>query len=158
MESLSESLEKRSIAQRFVTECFRLILIALGLWALFLASDVNASERSRIERVAVHYAERYGVDPQLVLAIIETESSFNPNAVGTSHREIGLMQLHPRFFPDASFDIEENIHAGVRYLAYIQDRKAEKVGCVWFVYYNVGINRQLRYPERHPYVQKVLSK
>ena len=39
-------------------------------------------------------ARRYSLDPLFVLAVIETESSFNPEARGDSG-EIGLMQLLP---------------------------------------------------------------
>ncbi len=39
-------------------------------------------------------AERYEIDPVFVVAVIKTESSFNPIAVGR-HGEIGLMQIKP---------------------------------------------------------------
>jgi soluble lytic murein transglycosylase len=39
-------------------------------------------------------SEKYEIDPVFVVAVIKTESSFNPTARG-SHGEIGLMQLKP---------------------------------------------------------------
>ena len=42
----------------------------------------------------VKEAEKYEIDPVFVVAVIKTESSFNPLARG-SHGEIGLMQIKP---------------------------------------------------------------
>jgi soluble lytic murein transglycosylase len=42
----------------------------------------------------LHLSERYEVDPVFIIAIIKTESSFNPVARGSAG-EIGLMQLKP---------------------------------------------------------------
>ncbi|MGZ5280412.1 MAG: lytic transglycosylase domain-containing protein [Pseudobdellovibrionaceae bacterium] len=42
----------------------------------------------------VKEAERYGIDPVFVVAVIKTESSFNPLARGSAG-EIGLMQIKP---------------------------------------------------------------
>ena len=39
-------------------------------------------------------AEKYQIDPVFVVAVIKTESAFNPLALGT-HGEIGLMQIKP---------------------------------------------------------------
>ena len=61
-------------------------------------------------------ASKHGIEPELVLAIIKTESNFNPKAVGKTHKERGLMQLRPKYHK-ASFDIKENIEEGVTYLA-----------------------------------------
>ncbi|WP_330654223.1 lytic transglycosylase domain-containing protein [Caproiciproducens sp. MSJ-32] len=65
------------------------------------------------------YASKYGVDRNLILAIIKQESNFNPNA--TSHAGAkGLMQLMD-FNSEAygvtnPYDIEQNIEAGVRHI------------------------------------------
>lgn len=53
---------------------------------------------ARVRRIAVavaHEANRAGVDPWLVIAVILTESGGNSDAIGRSHGELGLMQLHP---------------------------------------------------------------
>lgn len=49
---------------------------------------------SRLAATIQKQAKKFGLDPLFVLAMIETESSFNPSAKGTSG-EIGLMQILP---------------------------------------------------------------
>lgn len=105
-----------------------------------------------------YHALQYGIDPHLVLAIIDTESNFNIKAKGASHGEVGLMQLHPKYFPKAKFDIETNIAQGTKYLAKMQKLCQSKYGDAWFVCYNVGPNRFLKYPTKHLYYRKVYAK
>ncbi len=53
--------------------------------------------RGRAHRVAqalIETANQHQMDPLFLMAVIEQESKFNPNARGT-HGEIGLMQLKP---------------------------------------------------------------
>ena len=69
-------------------------------------------------------AKKHSVDPLLVESMIQVESNYNPAAVSAKGAE-GLMQLMP---PTArmlgvsnSFDPQQNIEAGVRYLKQLQD-------------------------------------
>lgn len=48
-----------------------------------------------LSRTIVTESEKYKLDPVFVLAVIKTESGFNPLAKG-SHGEIGLMQIKPK--------------------------------------------------------------
>ncbi|MCL6641685.1 MAG: lytic transglycosylase domain-containing protein, partial [Candidatus Rokubacteria bacterium] len=70
-------------------------------------------------------ALRHGVPPELVLAIVEAESSFDPYAVSPRGAR-GLMQLMPvtasSLDVDDAFDPYENIEAGVQHLRRLIDR------------------------------------
>ena len=72
-------------------------------------------------------AERAGVHPLLVAAVVRAESAFDARAVSVKGAR-GLMQLMPataeRFGVRADwlFDPEKNLEAGTRYLAWLADR------------------------------------
>ncbi|ANC91414.1 murein transglycosylase [Azospirillum humicireducens] len=67
-------------------------------------------------------APKYGVDPALVLAVIQAESAFRTDAVSPKDAA-GLMQLIPdtadRFGVGNVFDPRENITGGVKYLRWL---------------------------------------
>ena len=73
-------------------------------------------------RWAAHYAAFYHVPVELVEAIIDVESGWNPYAV-SDKGAVGLMQLMPetanRFGLRNRFAIEENIRGGVAYLNWL---------------------------------------
>jgi soluble lytic murein transglycosylase-like protein len=73
-------------------------------------------------RWAAYYAAAYHVPEELVDAIIEVESGWNPYAI-SSKGAAGLMQLMPetayRFGVRNRFVIPENIRGGVAYLAWL---------------------------------------
>jgi soluble lytic murein transglycosylase-like protein len=64
-------------------------------------------------------AERHGVDPLLVHAVVRAESGYDPKAVSRKGAA-GLMQLMPetarRYGVTDPFDTAANLDAGVRYL------------------------------------------
>jgi hypothetical protein len=83
------------------------------------------------QRATVHedsiskYATKYGVDSDIVKAVIAVESCYNTGAVSPKGAQ-GLMQLIPetaaRFGVDDSFDSSQNIHGGTRYLSWLMKR------------------------------------
>ncbi|HEY2934252.1 MAG TPA: lytic transglycosylase domain-containing protein [Acidobacteriota bacterium] len=70
------------------------------------------------------HAGIHGVDPDLVRAVMATESGYNPIAV-SNKGAIGLMQLIPstakRFGVRDIFDPEQNVEGGVKYLRFLLD-------------------------------------
>jgi len=69
-----------------------------------------------------YYARVYQVPEELVEAVIEVESGWNPYAVSPKGA-VGLMQLMPgtavRFGVWNRFRVQENIRGGVQYLAWL---------------------------------------
>ena len=93
------------------------------IFPLPLAHAVNAeSVREFSARCAASYASALHVPVELVDAVIQVESDWNPYAVSSKGAE-GLMQLMPataiRFGVEDRFDIEENVRGGVAYLAWL---------------------------------------
>jgi len=71
------------------------------------------------------HASQHGIRPELVRAVIQVESAFNPRAVSPKGA-MGLMQLMPatarRFGVIDPFNPAENIRAGVSYLRQLLER------------------------------------
>jgi len=77
----------------------------------------NSAERL-FQPIVLKAANRYKVDPAMVMAIIMAESSYNPKAISKKGAK-GLMQLMPTTARSLGvkdiFNPEHNINAGVRY-------------------------------------------
>jgi soluble lytic murein transglycosylase-like protein len=85
----------------------------------------SASRLEPFEELIAEHAQKQGVRPDLVRAVMQVESAFNPRAVSPKGA-IGLMQLMPataRQYGVANpFDPAENVGAGVAYLRALLDR------------------------------------
>ena len=131
--------------------------IIMGVTMLSVSRAEGAESRREIAKVVWEVAAHYEIDPYLVLAIIEVESSYNPRAVGGAG-EYGLMQLHPKYHRlRAPFSIKENIWRGVAYLKECRARTRRALGKYFYVCYNLGPSRSLalKYPDKFPYARKV---
>ncbi len=96
-------------------------------------------------------AREQGVRPDLVRAVIQVESGFNPRAVSRKGAR-GLMQLMPRtallLGVRNIFDPAENIRAGVAYLRQLLDKyRNEEIA---LAAYNAGETAVGRYGNRVP--------
>jgi soluble lytic murein transglycosylase-like protein len=90
------------------------------LLLLLLPTDSKADVPSTLaERCVQHYAAHYRVPPELIAALIDVESRWNPHAL-SNKGAMGLMQLMPdtarRYGALQPFDVEQNIAAGTRYV------------------------------------------
>ena len=87
-----------------------------------------------------HAAKAAAVEANLVRAVIVVESGFNVRAV-SKRGAMGLMQLMPataaRFGISNSFDPQQNISAGARYLKFLLDRFHQNMSLA-IAAYNAG--------------------
>lgn len=109
--------------------------------------------RSRFDPWIEQYARQYRVDPVLVRAVIQVESSFDPMTVSTKGAR-GLMQLMPatarRYRVTDVHDPAQNIRGGVHYLRDLLEMFREDLPRV-LAAYNAGENAVLKYGGIPPY-------
>lgn len=78
--------------------------------------------KDKITKVVEVASSKYGINSDLIRAVIRTESNFNPGAISPKGA-MGLMQLMPdtarQYKVDNPFDPGENIHGGVQHLNYL---------------------------------------
>ncbi|HXN48283.1 MAG TPA: lytic transglycosylase domain-containing protein [Bryobacteraceae bacterium] len=99
--------------------------------------------KDQIEPMVREIAEREGLTPQLLRAVIEKESSYLPCAVSPAGAE-GLMQLMPDTASglgvDDPFDPRQNVDGGARYLKQMLDRYGGNL-LLGLAAYNAGPGR-----------------
>ena len=110
-------------------------------------------------------AQRHGLDPRLVAAVIMVESSGDPKAVSRKGAQ-GLMQLMPETAKTLgvvnAFDPEQNVEGGSRYLRNMLDQHEDDLSLA-LAAYNAGPTAVAKhggippYPETQKYVKRVLD-
>ncbi len=125
----------------------------------------NSADVSRFDDLIVSSAERYGVDPALVRAVVKAESGFDETALSRKGAQ-GLMQLMPgtaRLHNVANaYNAEQNIEGGVKHLRLLLDRYQGDLQLT-LAAYNAGIQAVEKYrgippfSETREYVRRVLD-
>jgi soluble lytic murein transglycosylase-like protein len=132
----------------------------------------NKADANRLGRTIMRAARKHRLSPALILALIETESSFR-YAVHSRAGAVGLMQLKPstaayvaeryKLPYEGAEDLEDpvrNVRLGIAYLAYLKDRFGHSAH--YLAAYNLGPARligRLRRDESlsgiEPYVTRI---
>jgi soluble lytic murein transglycosylase-like protein len=95
--------------------------VTLGVPAEF-RKPMSSLEQKKLTANILKMSTQFRLDPRLVLAVIQQESSFDPNARSPKNAQ-GLMQLIPetaeRFAVKDPFDPLENVRGGMAYLRWL---------------------------------------
>lgn len=130
------------------------------------ANLLNPTFGKGYSEIVSRVAKNYGLDPELLHAVIQAESAYDPFAVSYKGA-VGLMQLMPdtaaRFGIWDLYDPEQNILGGARYLRELLGLFGSDVQLA-VAAYNAGEGNVIKYGNRVPpfeetklYVERVMS-
>jgi transglycosylase-like protein with SLT domain len=146
--SVSAKVDAKTLVVRADPRTGRLIRVSTGRASAIISKPAPKEISALVEQAA----KAHDVDPLLVHSMIKVESDYNARAVSPKGAE-GLMQLTPStarmLGVSDSFDPEQNIEAGVKYLKYLQS--VYKDDRLALAAYNAGPGAVAKYKEVPPY-------
>ena len=127
----------------------------------------RTARQKQFDHLIEQYAREHGVSPDLVRAVIQAESNYDPRAV-SAKGAMGLMQLMPatarELGVDDAFHPAQNIRGGVTYLARLLAKYDGNVELA-LAAYNAGAGNVERYGNAVPpfretrdYVAKITAR
>jgi soluble lytic murein transglycosylase-like protein len=129
-------------------------LLLMQGWAIAEECPYKGTTRPEIGAIIRERAEHYQVDPDLIWALVEVESYYDPCTVSEAGA-MGLMQLMPGTAEKEGvtdpFNPQQNIDAGTRIIS----RHLKKYELLQYALaaYNAGEGAVLRYRRIPPYDQ-----
>jgi hypothetical protein len=125
---------------------------------------IKKTPKDEIDNFIIETANKYKIDPKLIMAIVEVESKYREYAISRTGA-MGLMQVMPfTFFEmgyEKPFNYKENIEAGVKYLS-IQLNRFKDLKLALSAY-NAGPKNVLKHMaipdfiETKSYISKILK-
>ena len=160
--------------------CYAIPLIAAILFLFGGAAYCRIRFPIKYKSEIKHFSDKYGIEENLVFAVIKAESGFNPNKV-SEKGATGLMQIMPetagyigeKFFSGRKFDLflpADNIEAGCFYIFYLSEKFENTTEIL--AAYNAGegnvklwkngkgaplTENDIPFPETKSYVKRVIS-
>lgn len=151
---------------------FLAVLPAYTQWIQRQNRRLTPDKAEHIARTILAYSAHYGVDPRLIMALVLTESTFNPNARSHAGAQ-GLGQLMPGTARGLgvtnSYDTEQNLYGTIKLLTGHLDKYTNQTGDTFeglvlaLAAYNAGSGAVRRhggvppYRETQNYVRRVIE-
>ena len=138
----------------------------------YIQTENDKLDSTKLTEALLKVSQQFNYDPVFLLAVIKTESHFNPNTIGSAG-EIGLMQIKPSTAAwickkgkipwkgaQALKNPEYNVQVGALYFKYLKKSLKSK-SAHYINAYNMGINNLHRLPASskvsHPYYARVIK-
>lgn len=111
--------------------------------------------------IIIFYSVILGVDPNVSLSVAQVESKTNPDAVGISHKEVGLFQIRSKYVKEFTrrelFNPYVNAFVGISAIKKAKDTCIYKIDLTYLICYNLGNSgaRRIKHPSKWDYIHKV---
>lgn len=137
------------------------LLLLLYLTPVYAVENKDTYVSEEIQHICVEYGKQYNICPELLMAIIERESSGDANAVNGSCK--GLMQISEKWHCNRMeqlgvsdiFDIRGNILVGCDYLSELFN-EYEDISVVLMIYH--GEKNAMTKTELSDYASGILER